>query len=210
VKTWQKVLLIVFLLALAVGGGAYVVPAIIDLVGRGRRLNDTSGNLVDLSIQVDPDELASAAGDVMGRPVSLDALALARMARSEEGSAPREVKALLCHVAMNDAAAHGWSVLHTITVSSNPSRSGLFGNQTSRRYSSVSDPYEEDLLVAEGVISARASGGGDADPTGGAVKFFNRGKLLKSDPPADWYAEGLQSYNVAPAPDRLLFFARNA
>jgi hypothetical protein len=210
VTTWQKVALILFLLAVAVGGGAYVVPAIVDLVGRGRRLNDTSGNLVDLTIQVAPDDLAAAAGDVMGRAVSVDALALARMARSEEGSAPRETKALLCHVACNDAAAHGWSILHAITVSSVPARSGLFGNQTSRRYSSVSDPYEEDLLVAEGVIAARASGGGDADPTGGAVKFYNRGKLLKSDPPPSWYDEGLTSYNVPPAPDRLLFFARAA
>lgn len=207
-KPWQKVALLILLLALAAGGGAYVVPAVIDLVGRGRKLTDTSGNLVDLSIQVDPEDLREQAAGVMGRNVTLDALAASRMVRSEEGSEGRDVKALLVHVALNDAAAHGWSLFYTLTVSSNSSRSGLFGNQTSRRYSTVSDSFEEDLLVAEQVIASRGAGG--PDPTRGATKFFNRGKLLKSDPPADWYSEGLVSFNVDPAPARLLFFAPGA
>lgn len=197
------------LLAAILWGPTTVVSAVIDLVGRGRRLSDTSG-LEDPSdpktLDADPDKLTNDAAEIMGRAVTKDAYSAARMIRSEEGSQPRDVKALLVHVLINDAAEHGWSLYYATTVSSVASRSGYYGNQTSRRYSTASDPYEEDLLVAEQVIAERAAGG--EDPTGGAVKFFNRGPLSASDWPDAWDAEGLVSENVDPAPDRLVFFTR--
>lgn len=210
-RQWQLLALAAAVVAVfAIWGPTYMVPFVIDLVGRGRRLSDTSGLLAAKTIEADPDKLTYDAAEIMGRPVSKDAYAAARMVRSEEGSQPRDVKALLVHVAINDAREHGWSLFFTLTVSSDPSRTGYFGNQTSRRYSTAFDPYEEDLLVAEQVIASRAAGG--EDPTGGAVKFFNRGPLgaLGNDWPDSWDAEGLVSENVPPAPDRLVFFTRGA
>jgi hypothetical protein len=177
----------------------------IDLTTRGQRLTETYLN-VDASIPEEPQDLANAAAQVVGRPVDVDAYSAARMVRSEEGSLSPEVRALLVHVALNDARAlGGWTLTHLMTYSTNSDVSGLYGHQATRRYSTALDPYEQDLGVAEQVIAQRAAGGDD--PTGGATKFFNRG-LTMGPLPQSWLAAGYQPETLDPAPDRLVFFRK--
>jgi hypothetical protein len=180
------------------------VSFVVDLTQRGNRLTETYLN-VDGSIAEEPTDLAKLAATVVGRDVDVDAYSAARMVRSEEGSQPPEVRQLLVHVLINDAAALGWSLTQTVTYSTNPDRNTLYGFQTSRRYSTAVDPYEQDLYLAEQVIAARAAGG--ADPTGGATKFFSRGLAMNPLPQA-WLDQGYVAENVDPAPDRLVFFRK--
>lgn len=199
--TWRR--------ALLWGAAAYLgytwgVPAVIDLAGRGRRLTETELD-DDGSIPVPPDELARRASEVLGRPVDAGALGAARMVRSEEPTASDETKTYLVHVLRNDAARLGKSILDTLTFSSVARRRGLFGKQTSRRYSTRLDPYERDLLIAEAALSSE-------DQTNGARKFYHKqlaevvGVRSFDAIVAAWGQEGLRPFNLPGAPDRLFFF----
>lgn len=214
-KRW--LLLIALLVVLALFHWGYLgnfsgkVPlasALLDVIDRGARLThttlDSDGNIPD-----DPTALAAAAATVSGVAVSTDALALSRMVRSEQPHDSDEIKALLAHVAINDAKAHGWSVLKAITVSSVAARSGKFGHQTSRRYASYLDSYGSDLEVALKAIADDAAG---IDPTGGAQKFVNKWAFKKPESydvtATSWGKEGFVPVTIAPAPNHLVFFRK--
>jgi hypothetical protein len=201
-----------------VGGAAAIVGTetgrsiVVDLTNRGRRLTSTTmdGNG---NITVAPDELAAQAAELLGRQVSTEAYAMARMFRSEEGSSGAVVKRLLGWVAINDADELGWDLVQLFTYSTVASRKGHFGQQLSRRYSTVQDPYENDLAVAELVLAERD--GDKGDPTAGAVKFVNKNAFASQAGAsnyetvrAQWAKEGLSPTLIAGAPDNLVFFRR--
>ncbi len=189
-------------------GKVPVVSALLDVIDRGKRLThtnlDSDGNIPD-----DPEELAKQASAAAGVAVSTDALALSRMVRSEQPHDSDAIKALLAHVAINDAKAHGWTILKAITVSSVASRSGKFGHQTSRRYASYLDSYGSDLEVALKAIADDAAG---IDPTGGAQKFVNKWAFKKPESydvtATSWGKEGFTPVTIAPAPNHLVFFRK--
>jgi hypothetical protein len=206
--------------ALLIGGAllgaallwGYGVPFAIDFVGRGRRLTRTELD-DNLSIADTPEELAAEASATLGRYVDATDLGLARMVRSEEGDANDATKAYLVHVAMNDAQRKtGGDVLRVLTLSSVASRSGKFGKQTSRRYSTRSDPYERDLLIAEAARAEWLSGG---DRTDGARKFYHKqlteivGVASFDKVKETWAPEGLYPFTLPDTPVGLVFFGPN-
>lgn len=183
-----------------------------DLTRRGRRLSITKLD-ADLKVPIDPAELARRVAALLGRQVEPGAYALARMLRSEEGSAGAEVKRLLAWVCMNDAEELGWPLLKTLTFSTVAQRKGYFGKQITRRYSTAQDPYEQDLLIAEAAIGEREYGGGD--PTAGAVKFVNKAAFASQAGASSyeavrdrWAKDGLEPTLIAGAPTNLVFFRR--
>lgn len=201
----------------ALGGAAAVLGTeqgrrfVTDLTRRGPRLGHTEVD-ENLNVPATPEVLARRAAAILGRPVTAAAYGLARMVRSEEGNAGPEVKRLLVHVALNDAAALKWDVVRLLTHSTVEIRRGFFGKQLSRRYSTARDPYEVDLLVAERALEERGRG---ADPTGGAVKFVDRrafgiqpGTRTYADVVAKWAREGLEPFNLPGAPEDLVFFRK--
>jgi hypothetical protein len=216
VPTWKKALAILFFVLAITAGGAYVVPKVIDLIGRGRRLSDTSpvnrdlGSADDpLLVEDDPDKLINDAAEILGRPVSRDAFAASRMVRSEESDANDDTKRYLVHVALNDAARKGWSLFDILTYSTLATRNGYFGRQKSRRYSTVNDSYERDLVLAEEAIDEHARG---VDPTAGAWHFYHKqlaevvGIASYQTVVDNWGKEGAYPFSLPGAPSRLVFF----
>jgi len=211
--TWKKILAVVFLLVAITAGGAYVVPAVVDLLGRGRKLSETrlvdgDADPDDKTVEDDPDKLTYDAAEIMGRPVTKDAFAASRMVRSEEPDANDDTKRYLVHVAINDARRKGWSLFQILTYSTVGSRSGYFGKQTSRRYSTRDDSYERDLLLAEQAIAEHDA----ADPTAGAWHFYHKqlaevvGIRNFDDVVDSWAKEGAYPFELPGAPSRLVFF----
>src|SRR6185295_14933880 len=137
----------------------------------------------------------------------------ARMVRAEGGSGPVPEKQARAWVALNDAATHGWSILKTIA---GPDL--LFGQQRGWRYASgrdykdgsTSDPYENDLYVAEAVLAGQLP-----DNTGGAVKFVDidsfgvqPGTGTYEETVASWARDGLQPFEVEGASGPFRVFRR--
>ncbi len=198
--------------AAALGGTEKGRAIVLDMTKRGKRLSTTTLD-GDLKVPIDPAQLARRASAVVGREVNVNAYALARMLRSEHGSAGPEVKRLLAWVCLNDAAELGWTVIRTLTYSTVIQRVGYFGRQITRRYSTAQDPYEQDLRIAETVLDERASGSGD--PTIGAVKFVDQsafssqaGATSYAAVAARWAKEGLQPFRIPVAGSSLMFFRR--
>jgi hypothetical protein len=109
------------------------------LVSRGRRLTmitlDAEGNALE-----ELGDLCEAAGKILGRSVTPNAMVLAIMSGSEHAAGSYREKALLQRVAMN----RGSDLVEIIT-----SGNGL-GKQGSRRQFATSrDAYETDLTIAE-------------------------------------------------------------
>lgn len=181
-----------------------------DLTKRGQRLTVSPRLNAQGQVPMPPEQLLAQAQVTLGRPISMDAYALARMIRAEGGSGPVPEKQARAWVALNDAAAHNWSLLYTIA---GPDL--LFGQQIGWRYASgrnektggTVDPYENDLYVAEAVLAGQLP-----DNTGGAVKFVDidsfgvqEGTGSYEDKVADWARDGLQPFEVdgASAPFRV-------
>ncbi len=193
----------------AVSGTNPLAP-LVDVVDRGQRLNYSTvvGGVVQESAAV----LAAAAGEVLGRPVTLDAIALARMVRSEDGTAGQIAKCYKCHVAFNQAEKLGWSVVKLITYHTAADRAGHFGEQITGRFASGRDPYENDLSAAEYAIAQRAAG---QDPTFGALNFVDVGGFgaqLGSgsfqDTVEAWAKDGKVPGRLPDSPSGLIFFWR--
>lgn len=199
---------------LLVGGGALllwegdeVVSTARDLVTKGRRLSHGPALGTNGQVNADPELLRAEAAATLGREVTLEAYALARMLRSEGGKGSPAEKQARAHVALNDAAAHDWSIVHTIA-----GPDGLFGQQRGWRYASGSDPYENDLAVAEAVLEGELE-----DNTGGAVKFVDidsfgvqPGTGSYFDLVERWAKEGLEPYTVEGTSDHFRVFRRTA
>lgn len=186
---------------------ADVIPALYDDAFRGARLTtatvDASGIVLESA-----DELAAQASDVLEREVTREAQALARVCRSEEGSAGQRAKTYLCHVMLNQAG--GRDIVATIQAHNTGSRNGHFGAQISGAVASGADPYESDLNAAEVALAERAQGD---DPTGGATNFVDKrafgvqaGTGSFDDLRARWEAGGKAAGRLPDAPDHLVFF----
>lgn len=166
-----------------------------------------------------PSSLARLASAFMGRPVSLDVYALARMGRSETDAEHAETFALRIHVALNDLLDLNtrkhmvWTPADLITYSTQPMHRGYFGEQhIGRRYASTKNPTAADIIAVELVMHDRAEG---IDPTHGALKFVDRlsmGKQRGSGSfdalAASWAAEGLRPGTVEGMPDHFVVFRR--
>ncbi len=209
-RTWAGLLVLGGVVAL--GGTEKGRAIVVDFTRRGKRLSDTKLD-ADLKVPIDPLELARKAGQLLQRNVDVNAYALARMLRSEHGSAGHVVKRLLAWVCLNDSDELGWSVLKTLTYSTQLQRKGYFGKQITRRYSTAQDPYEQDLLIAEAVLRERD--GGQFDPTTGAVKFVDKsafahqaGATSYAAVAARWAKDGLEPFKIAGAGEDLVFFRR--
>jgi hypothetical protein len=149
-------------------------------IGRGRRLTmltlDDQGNVLE-----NIDDLTEAATEVMGRPVSKDALLLAIMSGSEHASASEKEKAAMQRVALN-----------RITVSKDlesvlTGGKGL-GEQTGRPFSTARDAWEDDLAIAEANLAGELE-----DETLGATRFVHKTGFASlgryQEVCAKWYAE---------------------
>lgn len=189
------------LLWLGIGGAALLLGGGAAIALSGPRVSSSTTD-DDGQIAESPDELLAQAIATMGRPVSMDAYALARMAQSE-GSAAARPRML---VALNDGAAEGWDALTTVTFSTAPGRTGTFGPQfvrsprVVRRYATTKDPARAIVELAEQVIADWSAGN---DETGGAVKFADRssfgvqeGTGSFDDTVAAWAKERLTPSNV--------------
>jgi hypothetical protein len=203
--------------------GREIKDTVVDVIGRGDRLTyttlDGSGivgikNADETITPVDPDDLVAQASAVMGRPISADAYALARMARSEGIDAGE----LRIHVALNDLAdlndrrGFGWSAADLITYSTDSAARGHFGQQLHRRYASPQDPYQGDIILAEKVLADHAAG---VDPTQGAIKFVDKssfgvqaGTGSYDATVTAWAAEGLAPFNLPGESDDFVVFRR--
>lgn len=193
------------LVAFVAAGGGDLVR---DFGSRGRRL--TSSTLDGAVVRETPAALAAAAAALLGRPVDVDAYALARMIRSEHGTGPDVEKVAMAHVALNDAADLGWPLVRALCFDRADRAGERFGTQQGGRYSTARDPYEVDLRIAEAVLSGAVS-----DPTGGAVKFVHAGAFgvqagtgSYADLVERWRAEGLYPAEVDGASSGFRVFRR--
>jgi hypothetical protein len=166
-----------------------------------------------------PATLARIASAYMGREVTPDVYALARMVASETDAHHPETAALRVHVALNDLAdlnhrKHlNWRPVDLITYSTMPYHRDWFGEQyLGRRYGSSKNPTTEDVFTVERAISDRAEG---IDPTGGAVKFIDKLSMGKQKgsgsyeaKAAQWAEEGLHPATVDGMPDHFVVFRR--
>lgn len=183
----------------------------VDLVDRGRRLTKSTTNAAGVVLEA-PEELVAAAGRLLGRTVTLDAYAMARVVRSEVGTRASVEKVAVAWVLRNDAADLNWSIARAVTFHRTASRDGRFGRQTSGRYASGLDPYESDLNIAESVLSAHFP-----DPTRGALKFVHKaafgvqaGTRTYEEVLAEWRREGLEPRSVHGAADDFVVFTRGS
>jgi hypothetical protein len=187
------------------------LPALVDVVERGRRLSVDVETASGIVTSVDSVLLAQAAA-IVGRPVAPEAYALARVCRSDEGRAGQIAKTYLCHVLMNQADSLGWGIVRTVQFHTTAARDEHYGAQISGRVASGEDPYESDLAAAEYAVAQRAQG---LDPTAGATNFVDKrafgvqeGTGSFEDLVAVWGSEGKSPGNLPGAPASLVFFWR--
>jgi hypothetical protein len=178
-----------------------------DVAERGRQLTKSTVNAAGV-VTDEPQALVDAASATLGRPVDPEAYALARMVRSEEGSAGQITKVYLANVAQNQARALGWSVWNLMLFHKAAERSGWFGRQISGRFATTADPFESDLAAAEWALS-------NPDQTGGATNFVDRrgfgvqeGTGSFQDFVQEMAAEGKVPGVLPSAPSKLVFFWR--
>jgi hypothetical protein len=125
-----------------------------------RRDKKTNKLLFRTQVRETPDELRTQAQNLLRRPITGSAYALATMIASEEGSKPPYVKGAIAHATWNMARSRGLHVEELLAPDL------TFGSQHGRYASTRFPPSEEDLNIAEGVLSGRLP-----DVTDGAVQF---------------------------------------
>lgn len=208
-KPWHWLFLALALLA-AWLFGRKAVDTVLDLTKRGRRLSVS--NLEGGVILESPEALRAQAQDILGRPVDLETYALARMIRSEAGSAPGAEKLAVAHVAQNDAAELGRELFWVLTYNKQRGGSGMFGEQRGGRYATSRDPYENDYAAAEAVQNRS-----HPDHTGGAVKFVHLsafgvqpGTMSADEVIEKWAREGLVPRQVDGTSASFRVFVRQA
>lgn len=181
-----------------------------DLVGAGKRLSSSTRDDAGIVVE-DPEELreqaATASG--LGSELTSDTYALARMVRSEAGSADLTTKVRLACVAINQARALGWSPYDVIVYHKSGSRDGRYGSQITGRFASGSDPYEIDVKAA---VLAQQN-----DITNGATNFAHQnafGKQLGTassiQPFVDTLAQEGKVPGYFPPDSNLIFFWRDS
>ncbi len=159
---WVWALVILGIILFAPSTGRFVL----NVLTRGKRL--TYATVDDLGDVVEtPDALADAAANQINAMVRTDEYALARMLASEEESANQQTKVAIGFVALNVANGRGTSVTGLLTTDVNDHGQGKFGKQSGRWASTLSDPYEGDLHIAQAILQGQVE-----DPTGGAVHYY--------------------------------------
>jgi hypothetical protein len=154
---------------------------LISLATLGKKLTrvpvDASGK-----IPIAPATLKAQAEKALGRPISADAFALAKMLASEgfrDTPLKRSARAWVAH---NDLKAlrkqFGWKDFTKLfSYSRKADQNGFFGLQEKgRRYATWADVNEGHIKDAENLIDSFALG---SDPTGGATKFVDENALGK-------------------------------
>lgn len=200
-------------LALAIEDGPEgVVRKMVDINKRGSKVTKST-YVSRLGVVTTPaEELRGAASAFLGRPISQNVYAAARMIRSE-GVTQGEVR---LHVALNDLRTFKYAknLYELLTYSTDPKRRGLYGaqwsgsvpadgylKQNARRYSTIGDPYEFDIQLAEKVLAERAAG---IDRAFGAVKFIDKSSMGGVQPGtvsfaaknAEWIAGGYTAFSL--------------
>lgn len=169
-----------------------------------------------------PTMIRGQAQTALGRQITPDASALARMLASETDPRHPETAILRAHIALNDQAdlnarrGWRWTVEDLISYSTMPAHNHLFGQQRyGRRYASDKDYGEPLLLAAEKAIQDHHMG---IDPTGGALKFIDRramggvqaGTGSFDAKVVEWAKEGLEPFQLPGYPSDLYVFRRAA
>lgn len=214
-KWWHVPLAVVGFVVLIGGGMVFVERA-----KRGRRLTTTSLR-PDGAVAVPPETLRAQAELVLGRAVSMEAYSLARMLTSEGNSDNVVTRRARAWIAYNDLKHDVGKRLPSLfrnftdlfTYSTVKTEKGLYGDQRGRRYATIRDPYEGDLIDAEALLQEFGTG---SDPTGGATKWVDvpalgkqpgtEGKTLASIE-KEW---GLKGRELAGARDGFVVFGRIA
>lgn len=139
-------------------------------------IHKASGKVMTrIEVQEPPHELAAAASQKLGRPVSPTAFALATLIASEVGSGNDLAKAAVAWATVTQSQRIGTPLLKLIAPD------GFFGGQLGRYADSRQAPSLRDLEVAEGVLSNQI-----ANPAPGARQWdsprtqdamYNRGDL---------------------------------
>ena len=207
-----------------------------DFFSRGKRLT-TAPTAPNGVVPVPPAALAEAAGRVMGRKISVDIYAIARMIRSE-GANKGGVRA---HVAHNKMREMHLSPVDYVTFATKPWSKGFFGKQYSARYykkgggetwdvkqaraehprviegqvrqvASNIDPYEGDVLLAEQVAAERAMG---VDKASGATRFLDKSAMGKQEGTgtaaakiAEWKGQGFVAFTLPETGSDLVLFRK--
>jgi len=184
------------------------VDVLKDLVGSGKRLTVCTTDSSSIVLE-EPEALLSEAVSVVGRDISPDAYALARMVRSEAGASDLTTKVRLACVAMNQASALGWSPYDVIVYHKTAARNGRYGAQISGRFASTRDPYEIDLKAAEQALRG--------DVTNGAINFAHQsafGKQLGTASSIQPFVDTLAQEGKVPgyygSDSNLIFFWRGS
>jgi hypothetical protein len=167
-----------------------------------------------------PAVIVAALAHELGRSVSRDVSALARMLASEVDERHPETAIVRAHIALNDLAdlnrrrGFGWTVEDLIAYSSMPVHRGHFGEQRwGRRYASDKDAGAAQVAIAEQAIAEHARG---EDPSGGGLKFIDKrsmggvqhGTRSFESVALAWATEGLRPFRLPGYPDDLFVFRR--
>lgn len=204
-----------------------VVDGVKDMATKGNRLSfgtfdEAAGIVLD-----SPETLRQAASTRLGRTISKDAYAGARMIRSE-GAAQGLLR---IHVALNDLESFRYAstLFQLLTYSTDPMRKGVFGKQYSpavrdpddptkwlypnpnkRRYATRQDPYAGDVAISVQGIEERLRG---IDRVNGATKFIDvkdmgvqEGSVSFAQKDAEWKRDGYVSFTLREfGPDFVLY-----
>lgn len=115
-------------------------------------------------IAADPQVLARQASEILGREVPLDTFALATLASSEAGTAPRSqrilAEAAVIHAAITYARREKKTIMELLAPN------GRFGEQHGRYASTVQPPTFLSIEIAEAVTKGNLK-----NPTPGAIKW---------------------------------------
>ena len=206
----MPIALAIFALLVVLGMTTNAIPALQDIADRGKRLThgttDTYGVVVETA-----DQLVRKAAAVVGRAVNVDAYSLARMVRSEEGSAGQIAKVFLCHVMCNQAAALGWGITQTVQFHTAPYRAQAYGKQITGRVRPARTPTKV-ISRRPSILAQRAQG---EDPTNGATNFVDVGASGAqagtgsfNDLVDHWAEEGKVPGKLPNTPKGLVFFWR--
>jgi hypothetical protein len=205
-------------------GGSSVVASslskVADTFTRGSKLTTSTLDSTGLIVE-DPSVLVAEAIRNYGRDFSLDEwsaleiYALARMSRSEAGSADGALsRKVRMKVAINDYNQTSWStdVADVITYDKDPNGRHRFGTQhAGRRYSTAKDLYSGDIDLA--LIAVREWTEGQ-DESGGASHFVDVSGLGGVQPGTPSYDQllakwaPLKPFAVAGLPDDFVVFRK--
>ena len=157
------------------------IMGLVQLATRGKKVSNAQADATG-RVTLSPAELVAQVSQNLGRPVTGDAVALAKMLASEGYRDTPLKRSARAWVAFNDLAElrrrFGWrDFTRLFTFSTQRNQLGFFGNQEKgRRYATHADIYEGHILDAETLIASFAAGN---DPTNGATKFIDEKALGK-------------------------------